>query len=132
MKGKFIATAVAASLALAGQAFAETPQDRLQDLLDSFQQDYGFLGATAAMALPDGSMVTAATGVADDETGTPMTSDSGMLAASMGDWDANLPKKSADLRWHPEQRAYRVFRLCCHRYRSERAFGFWRGSAAEH
>ena len=84
MKGRFIATAVAASLALAGQAFAETPQLRLQDLLVSFQQDYGFPGATAAMALPDGSVVTAATGVAVDETGTPMTSDSRMLAASIG------------------------------------------------
>jgi hypothetical protein len=43
---------------------------------------------------------------------------------------ANPPKKSACLRWHPKQRAYRVFRLCYHRYRSERAFGFWRGTAA--
>ncbi len=84
MKGKFIATAVAASLALAGQAFAETPQVRLQDLLDSFQQDYGFPGATAAMALPDGSVVSAATGAADAEADTPMTSESRMLAASIG------------------------------------------------
>jgi D-alanyl-D-alanine carboxypeptidase len=84
MKGSFIATTLAASLALAGQAFAETPQVRLQDLLDSFQQDYGFPGATAAIALPDGSVVTAATGVADDETGTPMTPGSRMLAASIG------------------------------------------------
>jgi D-alanyl-D-alanine carboxypeptidase len=58
MKGKLIATAVAASLALAGPTLAESPQDRLQGLLDSFQQDYGFPGATAAMALPDGSVVT--------------------------------------------------------------------------
>lgn len=84
MKGKLVATALAASLALTGPALAETPQVRLQDLLDSFQQDYGFPGATAAMALPDGSVVTAATGVADAEAGTPMTSDSRMLAASIG------------------------------------------------
>ncbi len=84
MKGKLIATALAASLALASQALAETPQVRLQDLLDSFHIDYGFPGATAAMALPDGSVVTAATGVADAEAGTPMTSDSRMLAASIG------------------------------------------------
>ncbi len=84
MKGKLIATALAASLALAGLARAETPQVRLQDLLDSFRQDYGFPGATAAVVLPDGSVVTAAAGVADDETGTPMTSDSRMLAASIG------------------------------------------------
>lgn len=42
----------------------------------------------------------------------------------MGDWDAYLPQQSASLRWHPEQRAYRVFWLCYHRCRSERAFGF--------
>jgi hypothetical protein len=53
-------------------------------------------------------------------------------AVSVSEWDANLPKQSAGLRWHPEQRAYRMFRLCYHRYRSERAFGFWRGLAAEH
>lgn len=84
MKGKLVATAVAASLALAGPAFAEPQQDRLQGLLDSFRQDYGFPGASAAMALADGSVVMAATGVADDETGTPMASDSRMLAASIG------------------------------------------------
>lgn len=84
MKGKLVATAVAASLALAGPAFAEPRQDRLQGLLDSFRQDYGFPGATAAMALPDGSIVMAATGLADEEAGTPMTSGSRMLAASIG------------------------------------------------
>lgn len=84
MKGKLIATALAASLALAGPAFAETPQVRLQELLDSFQEDYSFPGVTAAIALADGSVVKAATGVADAETGTPMTSDSRMLAASIG------------------------------------------------
>ncbi|WP_343081389.1 serine hydrolase domain-containing protein [Ostreiculturibacter nitratireducens] len=84
MKGKLVATAVATSLALAGPAFAEPQQDRLQGLLDSFRQDYGFPGATAAMALADGSVVMAETGVADDETGTPMASDSRMLAASIG------------------------------------------------
>jgi hypothetical protein len=31
----------------------------------------------------------------------------------------------------PEQRAYRVFCLCFHRYRSDRSIGFWQGSAAE-
>lgn len=84
MKGKLIATALVASLALAGPAPAEATQDRLQGLLDGFRQDYGFPGATAAIALPDGSVVMAATGVADEEAGTPMTSDSRMLAASIG------------------------------------------------
>lgn len=84
MTGKRVAIALAAFLALAGPTLAETPQAGLQDLLDSFQQDYGFPGATAAMAFPDGSVVTAATGVADAEAGTPMTSGSRMLAASIG------------------------------------------------
>lgn len=84
MKGKLIATALVASLALAGPAPAEATQDRLQGLLDGFRQDHGFPGATAAIARPDGSVVMAATGVADEEAGTPMTSDSRMLAASIG------------------------------------------------
>lgn len=84
MKGKLIATALVASLALAGPAPAEATQDRLQGLLDSFRQDHGFPGATAAIARPDGSVVMAATGVADEEAGTPMTPDSRMLAASIG------------------------------------------------
>lgn len=84
MKSKLIASAVALSLALAGPARADLPQDRLRGLLDSFQEDYGFPGVTAAIALPDGSVVTAATGVADAEADTPMTSDSRMLAASIG------------------------------------------------
>lgn len=84
MKGKLIATALVASLALAGPVPAEATQDRLQGLLDGFRQDHGFPGATAAIARPDGSVVMAATGVADEEAGTPMTSDSRMLAASIG------------------------------------------------
>lgn len=84
MKSKLIASAVALSLALTGPARADLPQDRLRGLLDSFQEDYGFPGVTAAIALPDGSVVTAATGVADAEADTPMTSDSRMLAASIG------------------------------------------------
>ena len=73
MKGMLIATTVAISLALAGPSLAEAPQDRLNYLLDSFLQDYGFPGATAAIARRDGSVVTAATGVADAEADTPMT-----------------------------------------------------------
>jgi len=84
MKGMLIATTVAISLALAGPSLAEAPQDRLNYLLDSFLQDYGFPGATAAIARRDGSVVTAATGVADAEADTPMTSDSRMLAAGIG------------------------------------------------
>jgi D-alanyl-D-alanine carboxypeptidase len=41
-------------------------------------------GATAAIALPDGTVVTAAVGLADVENARPMTPDTPMLAASIG------------------------------------------------
>lgn len=84
MKDKLIATALAASLALAGPSFAESPQDRLKGLLNSFQQGYGFPGVTAAIALHDGNVVTAATGLADRAANTPMRPETRMLAASIG------------------------------------------------
>ena len=83
MRGKLIASAVVASLVLAGPALAESPQDRLQGLLASFQQDCGFPGVTATIALPDGNVVTAA-GLADREARAPMRPETRMLAASIG------------------------------------------------
>lgn len=59
-------------------------QDGLQEVLDTFRDRYDFPGATAAIALPDGTVIAAATGLADVEAGTPMTPDSRMLAASIG------------------------------------------------
>jgi D-alanyl-D-alanine carboxypeptidase len=59
-------------------------RDDLQGVLETFQDRYGFPGATAALALPDGAVIVAATGLADVEAGTPMTPDSRMLAASIG------------------------------------------------
>lgn len=56
----------------------------VQSALDDAQQQYRFPGATAAYALPDGTVGMAATGVADIEAGTPMTVRSRMLAASIG------------------------------------------------
>jgi len=56
----------------------------LQSLLSEFHERYGFPGATAAIALPDGEIVTAAAGLADVEATEPMTSDTPMLAASIG------------------------------------------------
>jgi D-alanyl-D-alanine carboxypeptidase len=58
--------------------------DGLQEVLDTFRDRYDFPGATAAVALPDGTVIVAATGLADVEAGTPMTPDSRMLAASIG------------------------------------------------
>lgn len=56
----------------------------LRATLDAFRERYGFPGATAAIALPDGTIVTAATGLADVETGRAMTPGTSMLAASIG------------------------------------------------
>jgi len=57
---------------------------RLETTLGDFQERYGFPGATAAIALPDGSVVVAAVGLADVEAGRAMTSETLMLAASIG------------------------------------------------
>jgi len=58
--------------------------DRLGATLGAFREAYGVPGATAAIALPDGRVVTAATGLADVEAGRAMTPGSRMLAASIG------------------------------------------------
>src|SRR6056297_1019168 len=55
-----------------------------QVVLDSIQKSYGFPGATAAYKWIDGREGVAATGLADVEASIPMTSDSRMLAASIG------------------------------------------------
>ncbi|WP_371039322.1 serine hydrolase domain-containing protein [Rhodosalinus sp. FB01] len=59
-------------------------EERLSSALDDAHTRYGFPGATAAIALPDGSVVTAATGLADREAGRAMTPETPMLAASIG------------------------------------------------
>ena len=60
------------------------PQTKFQTVLDSMQQRFGFPGATAAYVWVDGRKGTAATGMADAEAGLPMTTDSRILAASIG------------------------------------------------
>jgi D-alanyl-D-alanine carboxypeptidase len=52
--------------------------------LDSVQNKFGFPGITAAFVLKDGTHVSAASGLADVESGKLMTKDSRMLAASIG------------------------------------------------
>jgi D-alanyl-D-alanine carboxypeptidase len=82
-----IAVATLCILGVARQATAQAIGDltrRFQAELDRLQKADGFPGATAAFALPDGRVVGVATGVADRETGAPMTSDTRMLAASIG------------------------------------------------
>lgn len=52
--------------------------------LHDFQGRYGFPGATAAIVLPDQTVMTAAAGLADIESGRAMTVGTPMLAASIG------------------------------------------------
>lgn len=79
---------LAATLALAAAVLpgthAHAEAETLGALLAEFHDRYDFPGATAAIALPDGQIVTAATGLADVEAGTPMQPDTRMLAASIG------------------------------------------------
>lgn len=56
----------------------------VQALLESYQDTYGFPGATVGYVLPDGTVDTVAVGFADVEAGIPMTPQSRMLAASIG------------------------------------------------
>lgn len=82
MRGRLI---LACWLALAVLVAPVTAQeDRLASLLEDFHARYGFPGATAAIALPDGTVVTAATGLADVEDGRAMTPKTPMLGASIG------------------------------------------------
>lgn len=65
-------------------AESHTPEHRLAALLERVRIDHGFPGATAAIALADGEIVAAATGLADVESERPMTAETRMLAASIG------------------------------------------------
>lgn len=60
------------------------PAEALQDALESARLEYGFPGATAAAVLADGSVVVAATGLADVESATALQPHDRMLAASIG------------------------------------------------
>ncbi|RDC74101.1 hypothetical protein DLJ49_05370 [Rhodovulum sp. 12E13] len=87
MRAARLLAAACLVLAAAAPARAEEPMGltaRLGATLDAFRADYGFPGATAALALPDGRLVTAATGFADVEAGREMTPGTRMLAASIG------------------------------------------------
>ncbi len=56
----------------------------LQQEIDSLQAEYGFPGATVAIATPGGEVLSVATGFSDLETGKQMHPESRMLAASIG------------------------------------------------
>lgn len=77
------ALGLAAAIALSPPAAAD-PAAALRDALEALHAEHGFPGATAACVLPDGSVLVAATGLADVDAGTPMRPDDRMLAASIG------------------------------------------------
>jgi len=87
MRGRVTLAIALAAICLATPIPAQDGPDlsaRMAAMLSDFKGRYGFPGATAAIALPDGTVVTAATGLADAETGREMTPETPMLAASIG------------------------------------------------
>lgn len=67
------------------QRTANTPLEAaFSSALERFQSEYDFPGITASYVLPDGSSHSAAAGWADAEIREPMTTESRMLAASIG------------------------------------------------
>jgi D-alanyl-D-alanine carboxypeptidase len=87
MRALLLAACIIAGLAPVAPAGAQDGVDLSADLaatLEDFRARYGFPGATAAIALPDGTVAAAATGLADVEFGRGMTPDTPMLAASIG------------------------------------------------
>lgn len=72
MRAAFLLTAMVLFLVLPDLAVGKDTTalaTRLMETLHAFRSRYGFPGATAAIALPDGSLVTAAAGLADVEAG---------------------------------------------------------------
>ncbi len=87
MRRFFAATGILAVLDAIAPAMTQDSNvlsAQLEAILDDFRARYGFPGATAAIILSDGTMATAAAGLADGESGRVMTSDTPMLAASIG------------------------------------------------
>lgn len=76
-----LVTAFVLGLFLAGPSIAG---DRVQDILDALRAEHAFPGASVAWIGPDGAVQARTTGFADPDAGLPMTSDSRMLAASIG------------------------------------------------
>ena len=65
------------------QPLADHPS-RFQHETDRVRVEFGFPGMTAAYVLEDGTVGTAASGLADVETNVPMTDNTRMLSASIG------------------------------------------------
>ena len=76
--------AVPSSSTARAEAQGATLEASFQRELDRLRAEHDLPGATAAYALPDGTVGVAAAGLADVERRMPMTSHSRMLAASVG------------------------------------------------
>jgi D-alanyl-D-alanine carboxypeptidase len=87
MRKVLIAAGLLASVGAATPLMAQETANftmRLEAILEDFRDRYAFPGATAAIALLDGTVATAATGLADVENVRAMTPETPMLAASIG------------------------------------------------
>jgi len=71
-------------LPVSGRGQSTDLQSRLQARVDELLEKGGYPGLTAAIALPDGQVLTAAAGWADPKTRTPMKPSHRMLAGSVG------------------------------------------------
>lgn len=81
------------TFSLAAMAAAQPPiatdsvaalRQRLQHKLDDLHEKNGFPGATAAVVLPDGKIISISTGFSSLETHTPMKPNDRILAGSIG------------------------------------------------
>ncbi len=79
-----VSSPVTRPAAAPARASAPLLDERFRAELDRVRDQEGFPGATAAYALPDGTVGVAASGLADVERRAPMTPSSRMLAASIG------------------------------------------------
>lgn len=87
MRRIFMTVAMVAIISTVTPATAQNPIDleaRLEETLADFRAHFDFPGATAAIALPDGTVATVAAGLADLEANRSMSSETLMLAASIG------------------------------------------------
>jgi D-alanyl-D-alanine carboxypeptidase len=84
MRTIFGAIAMTFALAVTTPVAAERLETRLEATLATFLDRHDLPGLTAAIALPDGTVISAAAGFADVEAGREMTPGTRMLAASIG------------------------------------------------
>src|SRR5262245_39160569 len=79
-----VKTALVLLLTLSGSLNAQNLQARLQQRLDSLHRAGNFAGAQIGVALPDGSTIAVATGMADTAKKEAMTTRHLLLSGSVG------------------------------------------------